>query len=81
LKEDETAAHQPDGGHLPMSAITLRDGGDAIIEALLEEIRTRIEPIGVSVVEARISPIRPRSREPSCASRPPARWSRPATWL
>ena len=29
--------------------------GDAVIEALLREIRTRMEPIGVSVLEARIS--------------------------
>jgi regulator of protease activity HflC (stomatin/prohibitin superfamily) len=41
------------GTHL--STVTLRDGGDAIIESLLKEIRTRMEPIGVSVVEARIS--------------------------
>ncbi len=37
------------------SAVSLRDGGDAVIEALLQEIRTRMEPIGVSVLEARIS--------------------------
>ena len=40
---------------MPLSMVTLRDGGDAIIETLLEEMRTRMEPIGVSVVEARIS--------------------------
>jgi regulator of protease activity HflC (stomatin/prohibitin superfamily) len=50
-----TASRRPDGGHAPMSSVTLRDGGDAIIEALLQEIRTRMEPIGVAVVEARIS--------------------------
>jgi regulator of protease activity HflC (stomatin/prohibitin superfamily) len=54
-----TGTHPPDGGHMPghiqMSTVTLRDGGDAIIETLLKEIRTRMEPIGVSVVEARIS--------------------------
>jgi regulator of protease activity HflC (stomatin/prohibitin superfamily) len=50
-----TATHRPDGGAMPMSSVTLRDGGDAIIETLLKEIRTRMEPIGVSVVEARIS--------------------------
>jgi len=50
-----TGTHRLDGGQMPMSTVTLRDGGDAIIEALLEEIRTRMEPIGVSVVEARIS--------------------------
>jgi regulator of protease activity HflC (stomatin/prohibitin superfamily) len=39
----------------PVSTVSLRDGGDAVIEALLREIRTRVEPIGVSVLEARIS--------------------------
>ena len=39
----------------PMSAVTLRDGGDAIIESLLTEIRTRMEAIGIAVDEARIS--------------------------
>jgi regulator of protease activity HflC (stomatin/prohibitin superfamily) len=43
------------GGQMPNRSVTLRDGGDAITEALLTEIRTRMEPIGVSVVEARIS--------------------------
>src|SRR5450432_229139 len=38
-----------------ISAVSLRDGGDAIIEALLRELRARMEPIGVSVLEARIS--------------------------
>lgn len=51
--EAEEAVEQ--GGHKPISAVSLRDGGDAIIETLLNEIRTRMEPIGVSVVEARIS--------------------------
>jgi regulator of protease activity HflC (stomatin/prohibitin superfamily) len=46
---------QPPGGPLPVSTVSLRDGGDAIVETLLKEIRTRMEPIGVSVVEARIS--------------------------
>jgi regulator of protease activity HflC (stomatin/prohibitin superfamily) len=49
-----TATQRPDGA-LPMSTVTLRDGGDAIIETLLKEVRTRMEPIGVAVVEARIS--------------------------
>jgi regulator of protease activity HflC (stomatin/prohibitin superfamily) len=44
-----------DRDHLPAPTVSLRDGGDAIIEALLQEIRTRMEPIGVSVLEARIS--------------------------
>jgi regulator of protease activity HflC (stomatin/prohibitin superfamily) len=51
--EAEEAVEQ--GGHLPITTVSLRDGGDAIIETLLNEIRTRMEPIGVSVVEARIS--------------------------
>ena len=38
-----------------VSTVSLRDGGDAVIEALLQEIRARMEPIGVSVLEARIS--------------------------
>lgn len=38
-----------------VSAVTLRDGGDAISESLLEEIRIRMERIGIAVDEARIS--------------------------
>jgi regulator of protease activity HflC (stomatin/prohibitin superfamily) len=55
--EAEEAAEQggATGGSPPMSTVTLRDGGDAIVQALLDEIRTRMEPIGVAVVEARIS--------------------------
>jgi regulator of protease activity HflC (stomatin/prohibitin superfamily) len=37
------------------SMVTLRDGGDAISESLLNEIRSRMEPIGIAVDEARIS--------------------------
>jgi len=44
-----------DHDHATVSAVSLRDGGDAVTEALLQEIRTRMEPIGVSVLEARIS--------------------------
>jgi regulator of protease activity HflC (stomatin/prohibitin superfamily) len=47
----ETLGHD----HAPVSTVSLRDGGDAVTEALLHEIRTRMEPIGVSVLEARIS--------------------------
>jgi regulator of protease activity HflC (stomatin/prohibitin superfamily) len=39
----------------PVSTVSLRDGGDAVIEALLNEVRARMEPIGISVLEARIS--------------------------
>ncbi len=46
---------KPDHDQTPVSPVSLRDGGDAVIEALLYEIRTRMEPIGVSVLEARIS--------------------------
>jgi regulator of protease activity HflC (stomatin/prohibitin superfamily) len=42
-------------GNARMSTVSLRDGGDAVIEALLNEIRARMDPIGVSVLEARIS--------------------------
>jgi regulator of protease activity HflC (stomatin/prohibitin superfamily) len=48
-------AVERDDRPMPMSTVSLRDGGDAIIETLLKEIRTRMEPIGVQVVEARIS--------------------------
>jgi regulator of protease activity HflC (stomatin/prohibitin superfamily) len=48
-------AEKPDPDHAAVSTVSLRDGGDAVIEALLQEIRTRMEPIGVSVLEARIS--------------------------
>ena len=57
LVEAEEAARQgerptsgtekPDDDHILLSTVTLRDGGDALIEALLHEIRTRMEPIGV----------------------------------
>jgi regulator of protease activity HflC (stomatin/prohibitin superfamily) len=51
-----SGAQQTEGGlNRPISTITLRDGGDAIAEALLLEIRTRMEPIGIAVIEARIS--------------------------
>jgi regulator of protease activity HflC (stomatin/prohibitin superfamily) len=43
---------QPDAGK---PSVTLRDGGDAIADSLLNEIRRRMEPIGVGVIEARIS--------------------------
>ena len=38
-----------------VSTVSLRDGGDAIIEALLQQLRARMEPIGGAVLEARIS--------------------------
>src|SRR5215472_7994295 len=50
-----SGAEKPDHDDIPVSTVSLRDGGDAVIEALLHEIRTRVEPIGVSVLEARIS--------------------------
>jgi len=37
------------------SNVALRDGGDAITDMLVQELRTRMEPIGVSIIEARIS--------------------------
>lgn len=50
-----SGAEKPGPDHAPPSVVSLRDGGDAVIEALLQEIRMRMEPIGVSVLEARIS--------------------------
>jgi regulator of protease activity HflC (stomatin/prohibitin superfamily) len=49
-----TAPAEGEGGAL-VSKVTLRDGGDAISESLLKEIRTRMQPIGIAVDEARIS--------------------------
>jgi regulator of protease activity HflC (stomatin/prohibitin superfamily) len=50
-----SGADKPDHDRALVSTVSLRDGGDAVVEALLQEIRTRMEPIGVSVLEARIS--------------------------
>jgi regulator of protease activity HflC (stomatin/prohibitin superfamily) len=44
-----------EGKATPHAVVTLRDGGDAISESLLSEIRKRMETIGVAVDEARIS--------------------------
>ena len=38
-----------------LPAVTLRDGGDAVSESLLSELRKRMETIGIAVDEARIS--------------------------
>ncbi len=38
-----------------VSPVTLRDGGDAVTESLLQEIRKRMSPVGIAVAEARIS--------------------------
>jgi regulator of protease activity HflC (stomatin/prohibitin superfamily) len=54
-KRATSGTEKPDHDHTAVSTVSLRDGGDAVIEALLHEIRTRMEPIGVSVLEARIS--------------------------
>ena len=50
-----SGAEKPDRDAAPVSTVSLRDGGDAVIEALLQEIRIRMQPIGVAVLEARIS--------------------------
>src|SRR5215510_1139102 len=42
-------------GEALISKVTLRDGGEAISENLLKEIRSRMQPIGIAVDEARIS--------------------------
>jgi len=52
-EEADRQGDRPAGAAI--STVSLRDGGDAIIEALLRELRARMEPIGVSVLEARIS--------------------------
>jgi regulator of protease activity HflC (stomatin/prohibitin superfamily) len=46
---------KPGHDHAAVSTVSLRDGGDAVIEALLHEVRARMEPIGIAVLEARIS--------------------------
>lgn len=51
----ETDEAERQGEPAPVSAVSLRDGGDAVIEALLQQLRARMEPIGVTVLEARIS--------------------------
>lgn len=44
------------GGARPAKpSLTLRDGGDALIALLLEELATRMEAVGVAIIEARIS--------------------------
>lgn len=50
-----SGTEKPDHDHASVPTVSLRDGGDAVIEALLQQIRARMEPIGVSVLEARIS--------------------------
>jgi regulator of protease activity HflC (stomatin/prohibitin superfamily) len=50
-----SGAEKPDRDHALLSTVSLRDGGDAVIEALLQEIRMRMQPIGIAVLEARIS--------------------------
>jgi regulator of protease activity HflC (stomatin/prohibitin superfamily) len=44
-----------EGAESLVSRVTLRDGGDAISESLLKEIRSRLLRIGIAVDEARIS--------------------------
>jgi regulator of protease activity HflC (stomatin/prohibitin superfamily) len=39
----------------PRAAVTLRDGGEAVSESLLSELRSRMDRIGIAVDEARIS--------------------------
>ena len=56
--EDATELGRPPrtgDGQPPISAVTLRGGGDAIIDSLLTELRGRMESIGIAVDEARIS--------------------------
>jgi regulator of protease activity HflC (stomatin/prohibitin superfamily) len=53
--EAERLGERPAGDHAAVATVSLRDGGDAVIEALLQQLRARMEPIGVTVLEARIS--------------------------
>lgn len=43
------------GAGEPAAIVTLRDGSDAISDSLLDQIRARMQPIGIAVDEARIS--------------------------
>jgi regulator of protease activity HflC (stomatin/prohibitin superfamily) len=52
IKEAESAGVSKTAA---LPAVTLRDGGDAISESLLSELRQRMEPVGIAVDEARIS--------------------------
>ncbi|MTK63757.1 MAG: SPFH domain-containing protein [Methanobacterium sp.] len=53
---DQTeAADAPGQSGTTHFSIALRDGGDAITQALLEALRERMEPVGIAVIEARIS--------------------------
>lgn len=53
----DAQAFNPEGtqGQDVRHAITLRDGGEAVSDSLLSELRKRMEPIGIAVDEARIS--------------------------
>jgi len=55
VEQPTSVTEKPNRDHTLVSTVSLRDGGDAVIEALLQEARTRMEPIGVSVLEARLS--------------------------
>ena len=55
VEEAAGLGRPPAVGDGRVSTVTLRGGGDAIIESLLTEIRGRMEPIGIAVDEARIS--------------------------
>jgi regulator of protease activity HflC (stomatin/prohibitin superfamily) len=54
IQEAETAG-TPATERETSPPVTLRDGGDAVSESLLSELRKRMEPIGIAVDEARIS--------------------------
>ncbi|HMK90227.1 MAG TPA: SPFH domain-containing protein [Methylocystis sp.] len=45
----------PLAADLLATKLSLRDGGDAISSNLLAELRSRMQPIGIAVIEARIS--------------------------
>jgi regulator of protease activity HflC (stomatin/prohibitin superfamily) len=85
--EVEEAAKQ---GQLPaslgkeelVSPVTLRDGGDAIADSLLQQIPKRMSPVASRSLKraSRILPTPPRSQAPCFASRPRVLWWRPGAW-
>jgi regulator of protease activity HflC (stomatin/prohibitin superfamily) len=55
VKQGAAAILAEGQGENLISKVTLRDGGDAITENLLKEIRSRMQPIGIAIDEARLS--------------------------
>jgi len=55
VQEAERAGTPATAKDASLPPVTLRDGGDAVSESLLSELRKRMEPVGIAVDEARIS--------------------------